>query len=1232
MGKSVHRERTLLLLFTLAAGCALFLGQWSNASLVRGVVSAVYVLGMPCVMYLTGVLLRWKDPRDKLRLGGGFFLLYGAEKVLSFWVGFACLDKPSFSVLKVDRISWAFLVLGVALLFASWAEQKQWRRDRVAYLALFIGAVALYAQDLGSYLGLSYLFTFGPLVLLGLWERPEQRDRVLNKKNWTLLALLICLVVLGICLLWPDTIWKLRNLFLGARGYGKIPSQLVHLLGGGVRIGHYLAAWLVANGLLGLMPDRRVPYVTGAGKHWYAMWFWLGPIMAAVEPLALPHLRLRGAGVITLVLLLLSGTEWAQRPVVSLVNGLSLLERPPRRLEPGASFFRRHRRGVLYVLVYTCAFALAGMGAAYSLVDADKSLVWDVDGLQQQYTSLLYFRNYVLDALSLSQEAGRLILPQFTFNGGQGMAVLDVIRKDPFVLFALLTDETHMEAMFVFLVFLRLWVAGLLFSWLCHEMGKDGFAPRICGALTYAFSGYAICVMVRQTSFLHTCLVNLPLILIGVERYLRKGKSGVFIFSVFLGSFNGYYATWMNSLMMGVWLLIRLIDCHGRDIKHILATIFKMVGLYLWGLCLAMVVFLPAVATLLFSGRGGTSAGYSGSMLYYNPSYYQTFLTTLGSGYKPVDYWTITGAAGIALLSVVLLFLRKNRSLRALKAGVIVSTVGLCIPFVGKVMNGFGYVSNRWCYGFALVIALTVTWMLPHFFHLSGREKQMLVAVTVVYAAIVLLGKGNDDIRRYYGLLMILATLLVALALETLPWRARQKQAALSLVVALSLVGNLALAFLPGFGNYLSLCLDAGTVQSTLETSGVTVADQIQDNEGFYRISQPQIRSNQATGLDYYGTTAYFSIVSAETSDYYNAFDLCTVIQTFDLQGLDARAALEALASVKYFLCIDGKAQRIPYGFTKVDTIMKNGTDYAVYENENFLSVGYTYEGVLTRSEFEALTPLERQQAILQYAVVEDDADLTGLTTGTPETELIRQEVTVEEADGVTIDWEAKTISVPEREGSDPTLTFSFAGTPDCETYLYLKGLEYPDEDNDDTLHLRCKAQGATATTYVHGKQHTYYFERDGVTYNLGYSEDGVTTCTLYFNQACELAFEDIAVYALPVSRFQTDVDVLKENQLENVVQLGDSVSGSITCDEKQLLATSIPYSKGWQVYVDGEEAELLQTNLMYCGVVLEPGTHQVEFRYTTPGLKAGATVSVAAFALLVLWSVVKWVWRRVKH
>ena len=59
---------------------------------------------------------------------------------------------------------------------------------------------------------------------------------------------------------------------------------------------------------------------------------------------------------------------------------------------------------------------------------------------------------------------------------------------------------------------------------------------------------------------------------------------------------------------------------------------------------------------------------------------------------------------------------------------------------------------------------------------------------------------------------------------------------------------------------------------------------------------------------------------------------------------------------------------------------------------------------------------------------------------------------------------------------------------------------------------------------------------------------------------------------------------------------------------------------------MDGQETQLLRANTMYMALPLTAGTHTVELRYTTRGLKAGAMLSAAG--ILVFCGVLLGSWR----
>jgi hypothetical protein len=58
-----------------------------------------------------------------------------------------------------------------------------------------------------------------------------------------------------------------------------------------------------------------------------------------------------------------------------------------------------------------------------------------------------------------------------------------------------------------------------------------------------------------------------------------------------------------------------------------------------------------------------------------------------------------------------------------------------------------------------------------------------------------------------------------------------------------------------------------------------------------------------------------------------------------------------------------------------------------------------------------------------------------------------------------------------------------------------------------------------------------------------------------------------------------------------------------------------VPRTVGWSVLVDGRQGEMVTANLAGMGVVVPAGEHQVEWRYSPPGLAAGALLTGVGLA-----------------
>ena len=63
----------------------------------------------------------------------------------------------------------------------------------------------------------------------------------------------------------------------------------------------------------------------------------------------------------------------------------------------------------------------------------------------------------------------------------------------------------------------------------------------------------------------------------------------------------------------------------------------------------------------------------------------------------------------------------------------------------------------------------------------------------------------------------------------------------------------------------------------------------------------------------------------------------------------------------------------------------------------------------------------------------------------------------------------------------------------------------------------------------------------------------------------------------------------------------------------------SIPFDKGWKIFVDGSEAQTKKINVSLLGVEVSPGAHTIELKYVPGGLYVGTSMSCAILIFLFI-------------
>lgn len=151
-------------------------------------------------------------------------------------------------------------------------------------------------------------------------------------------------------------------------------------------------------------------------------------------------------------------------------------------------------------------------------------------------------------------------------------------------------------------------------------------------------------------------------------------------------------------------------------------------------------------------------------------------------------------------------------------------------------------------------------------------------------------------------------------------------------------------------------------------------------------------------------------------------------------------------------------------------------------------------------------------------------------------------------------------------------------------------------------------------------------------TLNIGYY-DGKLPTSLTFQPSklgtYELKYRVVAEKL--DNNYYREVKTLQRHRLENVKFKRNQVQGTIKTTRPGVLTSSIPYSTGWSVEVNGKKATTLRTNQAFLGVYLPAGTHHVTFSYELPGIKLGVLLSLIGLGWTIFAGIITIGWER-KH
>lgn len=729
--------------------------------------------------------------------------------------------------------------------------------------------------------------------------------------------------------------------------------------------------------------------------------------------------------------------------------------------------------GVLYYSV--CFWLISAIVFCWFWV-AKRTFVWQGDGWAQHYKALVYWGRYLRSLMRSLLIDHSFAIPEWDFAIGEGSDILTTLHYyvigDPLCLLSAFVPTKYMWILYDLLSLVRMYLAGIVFTLFCFRTGQHNKYGVLAGSLTYTFCGWVLFFSVSHPYFVNP-MIYLPLLLLGVEELIGKKRSKILICAVFLSACSNFYFFYLLVWITIIYTLVRLFMLCRTDFRGGLKILFRIAGNSLIGLVLSAVIVLPVMYAFASSSR--LSVQY-GIRLFYPLSHYSQIP---GMFISNATSYSLYMAYSIAVIpALFLLFLKKNQY-KILKVFFVICMVAMMFPIMGQALNGFSFITNRWCFAFALLVSYILTVMWNDLMVLSRREAGFVLLCSIGYSVLCLLLNYSRTEETMIALAMLFVFLCILIYTGNSESTGKKTDIDLCMYVRcrqIIMLGiTVASILLHSFYVY---SVDGGFIESrkliremeVLQKTEAEVVKMLGENDGtdgLYRYSGRNVTPNANLLAGVSSTDFYWSIANPYAAKFRELLGVGEN-SAYHYTNYDDGAALTSLAGVRYYAIHTEDRQPVPYGFSYINSFdvheevtaaamekMKKelgveelsdshkqsiadetGLYFSIFRNDYALPLTYAYDDMISMDTWNRLNRVEKQEALLQSVVIDQAGGLVegqvALKAQSPSCTIICN------SDEITQKENAFVVTAP-----GATVTLSFNGMTNSETYVLVNGLHY---------------------------------------------------------------------------------------------------------------------------------------------------------------------------------------------
>lgn len=880
-----------------------------------------------------------------------------------------------------------------------------------------------------------------------------------------------------------------------------------------------------------------------------------------------------------------------------------------------------------YLCTYTAVFLVFCFFISIPFLKEHVVMINSKDCLKQHYPAFVYLGQYIRSIIKTILSSGTLTIPAWDWNLGYGSDILTTLNYysfgDPLNLISVLVPTRFSAAAFQVVIYLRLYLAGLTFSWFCWDKQKNRFAVLI-GTLIYIFSAYGLHSSTGHVFFVNA-LIYLPIFFIAIDKLLSQKKTGLLTGITVLSCISNFYFFYMLSIMAGAYLIIGFIKTNGRVFNKNTVLLFFKKGIcfliaYLKGICCSAIIFFPILVA--FKNNAQTSVGKINLLHYTLEDYTKLFTGIFGHFANKLG----GGFAGLTLIIFAIIIVERKKYKSALWgiAGIFLMQ---CLPVIGWMFNGFSYVADRWVFLVDFYLAFVAVKVFPEILCIKDKKiykqifKLLLIYITAAAAARFLMNLQLADL----GLTFISCIFTIAvLAFGHRKWNYQK--------VTIFLLGIMLVNVSLSFRLYTEDRLEENFFTSVKEIKNVLRMSSLPNTYDMKPGEKVDVLSpnilNYSIFNHYGSTSSYWSMGDKGVSEYQDLLLNQKRAVTNIISGYDSRTVLNTLNNVKYVIVRDPYYEKIPFGYKLVETYYNKKTKKTerIYENKYFLSPAYVYGKNMTRENWLKLSPLEREEVMMDTVII--DSKQQNLEEN-DERVLLKQwnysgkkfVSKIKEANYGNKDVVIKNNKFIIKKNKT-IVRVPVTSHMRTENYMYFKNFSYtPIKNSTPQAETPIAFWFCGVGSYYNfaNNYSRYHPDRDDFYVNLGYTQKEDNELLIDFRIKGIYKFDQLKFISKDMGHYKDRVISLRNNSVKNINVKGNTITLKKKSNQKEMLYINIPYSSGWKAFVNGKETEVNRANIMGMGIMLTQNENNIVLKYITPGFRAGAVTSMFTILLIIL-------------